>query len=202
MSRTLTAGTTTPRRTIPTASSKAQDSQDQIVAWIWGCVADLWRYGAEWAAWDALAEQQNEKTHKLFLQIQDPALQRHPKFPEAQDRYWHWEHLYRKWKAYAESVERVAQGVQRNMAKHLKKLSPRRFDELITNRGWVRADDPEEVAAGMWNRAKRQEVWPAGEAGFLRPDEQALSAERVGLSLGHLWTREQMAWPNPGLCPF
>jgi hypothetical protein len=172
------------------------------LAFLWGCVADLWRYGKAWAKAHKEAEAQNERTHKLFRQLQDPELQKHDKFPEAQARYHRWEREYIRLKADEESIDAVAQGVQRNLAKHLKKLTPRRFDELVANRGWVRDDDPEKVAAGMWQRAKRQEVWPAGEAPFLRPDEQALSAERVGMSLGWLWKRERMAWPNPVPVPF
>lgn len=199
MGRTLTAGgAPAPRRTIPTASKPAQDSQDQIVAWIFGCVADLWRYGAEWAKAHRAAEAQNQRTHTLFRQTQDPELQRHPKFPEAQARYHRWEGEYMRLKAHEESIERVAQGVQRNLAKHLKRLNQRRRDELLANRGWIRDDDPEIVAAGMWGRAKRQEVWPAGEAGFLS-DEQVLSAERVRLSLAWIQTREAV---NPIQCPF
>lgn len=202
MSRTLTVGAPTPRRTIPTASPPAQDSQDQLVAWIFGGIADLWRYGEEWHAWHTVAAAQNERIDELFAQLQDPALRDHPKFAEAQHRCWLWEHRYRKWSAYADSIERVAEGVQRNMTRHLKRLSSRRREELISNRGWHRADDPEEVAAGMWARAKRLEVWPEGEAPFLRHDEHALSAQRVGLSLGHLWSRESMGPMNPVPCPF
>lgn len=198
MGRTLTAGATTPRRTIPTASRPAQDSQDQLVAWIFGCVADLWRYGQAWHAAHEAAEAQNKRTHRLFRQLQDPELQRHPKFPEAQARYYRWEKQYRELSAYAESIDSVAFGVERNLAKHLKKLSQRRRDELLASRGWHRNDDPEAVAAGMWARAKRLEVWPAGEAPFLA-EEQRLSAERVGTSLAWVQTREAV---NPVPCPF
>lgn len=201
MGRTLTAGATTPRRTLPTASKSAQDSQEQIVAWIFGCVADLWRYGDEWAVWHDAAQRQNTRTHELFLQLQDPELQKHPRFAAAQARYWTWERRYMKWQAHAESIERVAQGVQRSMARHLKRLTPKRRDELVSNRGWHRADDPEDIAAGMWERAKRLEVWPAGEAPFLA-EELRRSAERVGLSLAWLWSRERMEPINPVPCPF
>lgn len=199
MGRTLTAGATTPRRTIPTASKPAQDSQDQVVAWIFGCVADLWRYGQAWHAAHKEAEEQNQRTHRLFRQLQDPALQRHPKFPEAQARYYRWEREFIRLQAHAESIDMIAQGVQRNLAKHLKKLNQRRRDELLASRGWVRNDDPEAVAAGMWARAKRQEVWPDGEAPFLSQEERRLSAERVGLSLAWVQTRDAV---NPVPCPF
>lgn len=199
MTRTLTAGAAAPSRTIPTASPKAQEQQEQIVAWIFGCVGDLWRYGKAWAKAHKAAEEQNQRTETLFRQLQDPALQQHPKFSDAQARYHRWEQQYRELSAGAESIERVAEGVQRNLAKHLKRLSPRRRDELLASPGWVRDDDPEVVAAGMWGRAKRQEVWPAGEAPFLSPEERRLSAERVGMSL--TWLREREA-VNPVPVPF
>ena len=199
MSRTLTVGAATPRRTIPTASTSGQDSQDQIVAWIFGSVADLWRYGKAWAKAHKEAEEQNQRTHKLFRQLQDPALQRHPKFPEARDRYYRWEQEFIRLKAAADAIEMVAEGVQRNLAKHLKRLSQRRRDDLLACPGWVRSDDMDKVAAGMWGKAKRQEVWPAGEAPFLSPEERRLSAERVGLSLAWIEVRETV---NPVQCPF
>lgn len=199
MGRTLTAGAAAPRRTIPTASTSGQDSQDQIVAWIFGSVADLWRYGKAWATAHKAAEEQNQKTHKLFRQIQDPALQQHPKIVDARKRYLRWEREYIRLQAAADAIEMVAEGVQRNLAKHLKRLSQRRRDELLACPGWVRNDDLEKVAAGMWGKAKRQEVWPAGEAPFLSPEERRLSAERVGLSLSWIQAREAV---NPVPCPF
>lgn len=146
--RTLVSG----QATAEPSSERKSGAQDETLAIIWSCTAELFLMGERYGKLKPRAD-------RLTAQLDAPDAWRHQKFVEASERF-------RRWDAELTGIERRLGPLLDNLSAHYGKLNQRNRWELVAGAGWPQESDPERFAMAVWERAAAGGEWFSGEIGF------------------------------------